>query len=128
MHELAGVRIDYNANDKPAESITLGPFIDDDDTIIRSTGGVTYNEKYVIDVVVFVGSRASIGTSEERADELVTAVVGCLRGDPRIGFDGAWGFIKATAIRTDVLSGEVKGEGAMTRVDIAVECEARITG
>ena len=127
-HDLGdGVIVDYFDNESH-ESVTLGPTIDQDTTELTATTGapVVYVETYEIDVVIWVSSQSTVGESEERAEQISDAVYRCLRNDPRIGCDGDNGFIRATVIRAGLLSGEVLNQGAATRLDLTVECKARI--
>lgn len=125
---LSGVKIDYSFVDTmPPESISLGSEITDDETNVQVTRPhpSVYVEKYLLVVEVFVGSKNSLGANEKRCGELVEAIYRALREDPRIG-ERVPGLIAACIVRSDVTTGHVKDEGAMTRTDLYVEVEARI--
>ena len=129
-HELGGdsVLVDYWDAGTANESITLGPTIEQDETKIEATTArpVVYIETYELELIVWVSSQSDLGENENRAEEICNAVYRCLRHDPRIGFDGGNGFISASITRAGVLSGEVLNTGAATRVDLTIECKARI--
>lgn len=126
---LAGVPIGYShIESPPPESIGLLPEVTEDTAAINTTRATPscYEETYTVGLEVFVGSKNTLEKNEERLDQLADAIYDHLRNDPGLG-KRVPGLVHAVATQSTLISGHVKDEGPMSRLDISVEIYARIT-